>query len=228
MKLNCLIFALCIIASYCHCQSFSLNDPNTIFKDSLGNNLTSGQVTEMAIKNSLSISKTESQDGKTIVTVKVLSRKNQTVNTESEWTNKWKGASLPDFELADFDGRIVTKANLAGKVIVINFWFTRCGPCIAEMPELNKLVEKYKDQEVVFLAPGLDSKEEITKLLVKHQFEYRILPNAESFAKSLEVKFYPVNAVVNQSGTITELINGTSSSVFEHLDNQIATLLKRE
>jgi len=43
-------------------------------------------------------------------------------------------------------------SSLKGKIFVINFWFLECKPCVIEIPELNKIVEKHKSEEVLFLA----------------------------------------------------------------------------
>ena len=48
------------------------------------------------------------------------------------------GSRFPDFSATDIDGRTWTGADVAGKVMVLNLWFTGCGPCRAEMPELSR------------------------------------------------------------------------------------------
>src|SRR5690606_5542268 len=63
----------------------------------------------------------------------------------------------PDFEAHNLQGEPVILKNMRGNIVVLNFWGLGCGPCIAEMPELNKLVDKYRDRsDVKFLAPAGD------------------------------------------------------------------------
>ena len=50
----------------------------------------------------------------------------------------------PDFTLADLDGNWVSLSELKGKVVLLNFWGTWCGPCRREIPDFIKLAEKYK------------------------------------------------------------------------------------
>ena len=54
----------------------------------------------------------------------------------------------------------------------MNLWYINCGPCIAEMPYLNDLVETYKDEEITFLALSFDSIPDITNFLERTDFTY--------------------------------------------------------
>src|SRR6185503_12470179 len=58
---------------------------------------------------------------------------------------------LPDVKFIDTTGKAHTPDSLRGKVVVINFWATWCGPCKKEIPDLSKLYRKYKEQGVVML-----------------------------------------------------------------------------
>src|ERR1043166_7065886 len=54
--------------------------------------------------------------------------------------------AAPDFNLPALDGKALTLSASRGKVILLNFWATWCGPCRAEIPDLIALQQKYKDQ----------------------------------------------------------------------------------
>jgi thiol-disulfide isomerase/thioredoxin len=56
---------------------------------------------------------------------------------------------VPAFSMTDLDGRTISSDSLKGKVVLINFWATWCGPCVVEIPDLVKLQAKYRDQLVV-------------------------------------------------------------------------------
>src|SRR5688500_7024562 len=60
-------------------------------------------------------------------------------------------ACLPDVKYIDTDGKAHTPDSLRGKVVIINFWATWCGPCKKEIPDLSKLYLKYKDKGVAML-----------------------------------------------------------------------------
>ncbi len=62
------------------------------------------------------------------------------------------GAVAPDFEAQDLEGRTVKLSDFSGKIIVLDFWATWCGPCKASLPHTQEVASKYKDQGVVVLA----------------------------------------------------------------------------
>src|SRR5258708_34172469 len=69
------------------------------------------------------------------------------------------GATAPDWELSDADGKLQTLAQYRGKVVVLDFWATWCGPCTKVMPQIQKLHEKNKDKGVaVFCVSSWDQK----------------------------------------------------------------------
>ena len=80
----------------------------------------------------------------------------------------------PDFELYSFNGETISSSVLKGKVIVLEFWDTRCGPCRRLMLEMEKLYLKYKDNpEVAILEvnAGWETKENAQKFISNQDYE---------------------------------------------------------
>jgi thiol-disulfide isomerase/thioredoxin len=126
------------------------------------------------------------------------------------FAQRYKDKKLPPFQLKTLDGKIINSESLQGKVVMINFWSTTCGPCLKEMPELNQLKNKFKN--VVFLAPAPENAATIKKLLQKHPFKFVILPDAEKMFKEWGIEGYPKNFFVDQKGIIREVKEGTPLS----------------
>jgi thiol-disulfide isomerase/thioredoxin len=77
------------------------------------------------------------------------------------------GVKVPAITLKDIDGKTVSLADYAGKTIIINFWAIWCGPCIAEFPNENKLVQQYKQKDLVVINICVDSDRERWQLISK-------------------------------------------------------------
>ncbi len=98
--------------------------------------------------------------------------------------------------------KINTKA-MEGKILVINFWFIACAPCIQEMPELNKLVQEYeKDDSIVFISIALDQAWQLKDFIKKQPFLYKIIADGRATAAAYSVGSYPTNVVVSQEGKV--------------------------
>jgi thiol-disulfide isomerase/thioredoxin len=67
-----------------------------------------------------------------------------------------KGASFPDFDEKDVSGNSLSVAKYKGKVVLIDFWATWCGPCVAELPNVIKTYEKHHDQGFEIIGISLD------------------------------------------------------------------------
>jgi len=81
----------------------------------------------------------------------------------------------PDFKLTDLDGKPVNLAGSKGKVILLNFWATWCGPCRAEIPDLIELQNKYKDHlQILGLVVDDDDQDEIKKFVSKFKVNYPV------------------------------------------------------
>jgi thiol-disulfide isomerase/thioredoxin len=78
---------------------------------------------------------------------------------------------IPDLTMTTLDGRTITNKELAGKVTLVNFWATWCAPCRAEIPDLVKLQEKYKDQLVII---GVVSDDGPAEMIAKFAAEFKM------------------------------------------------------
>jgi peroxiredoxin len=119
----------------------------------------------------------------------------------------------PSFNLTSLEGETFELAALRGKVVVLNFWFTGCAPCIAEFGKLNGLVNKFRNKEVVFIAPTLDNVTTLKRFLKEHRFNYHVIPNAGSLIVSTYSDgsgnvVFPTHIVINKEGEIDTRVTG--------------------
>lgn len=108
------------------------------------------------------------------------------------------------FRLTKVDGSQVRLSDYRGKVIVVNFWATWCGPCLTEMPLLEKAMEKYKnDTEVVFLALSTDEeRDDVAPFIKQHKFKLPIA-FAETLNDLYRVNSIPTTIIFNRNGEIS-------------------------
>ena len=139
--------------------------------------------------------------------------------------NKKIGSKSPKYRFKSIDGEKYDSESLKGKIVVVNFWFTRCTPCIKEMPSLNKLVAKYKDREdIVFLAFALEEKPLLRNFLTQHTFDYKIRASSKVVAGKFSTKAYPTNVIIGKDGLIKEYLEGYAIDIAEQLDQVIQKL----
>lgn len=93
------------------------------------------------------------------------------------------GCKAPNFNVKTIKGETLKLSELKGKVVVINFWFGTCAPCIAEMPALNRLKEDYKTKDVVFIAFGRDDTQSIKDFLKNRNFNYHLVSSDYDLTK---------------------------------------------
>jgi len=135
------------------------------------------------------------------------------------------GSKFSHFKTTDIDGHKINTKSLAGKIIVLNFWFINCPPCRMEMPELNKLSDTYKsDSSVVFFAIALDKKYDIEQFLKNTRFGYTIIDNGRFIADQYNITSYPTNVIIDQKAKVYFHSSGLSTSTVPWLKKSIDKL----
>jgi peroxiredoxin len=130
----------------------------------------------------------------------------------------------PDFNLRDINGKSWALKALRGKIVVLNFWFTSCIPCIQEMPELNKLVALYKDKPVVFLALTFNNVKQIKIFQQRKRFDYTLLADSKMVDEQYAVTSWPTSFVIDQTGVVRTVVQ-SDPMIKEILNDAIRLLL---
>lgn len=132
------------------------------------------------------------------------------------------GDEFPSFSATDIDGRQWTNADVAGKVMVLNLWFTGCGPCRAEMPELSEWKNEMPD--VMFFSSTYEAPEIARQVLDKVNFNWIPLVNDTQFKELIGTQGYPLTIVVGRDGKIAAFEYGTSPEQRARLKQAIQSL----
>ena len=137
-----------------------------------------------------------------------------------------KGQSIASFSYVDINGNSLSSDLLKGKVIVLNFWSITCGPCIMEIPELNKLVERMKDKEVVFIAPAIYTSLELLKnnFLPKHPFNYQIVLVDNT---DYSITSFPTHIIIDKDLRVVDQLKGYSPENIKNLEQIINRTLEK-
>jgi len=117
------------------------------------------------------------------------------------------GDAAPEFKLADFAGKEWTLASLKGKVVLLDFWATWCGPCKKAMPSIQKIHEDYQSKGVVVL--GVNTWERVSdgakKYMESKGFTYPCLEKGDDLATAYGMSGIPTLVVIGKDGKIVEI-----------------------
>lgn len=132
--------------------------------------------------------------------------------------------AAPAFDLADLHGGRTTLESLKGKVVILDFWATWCGPCIHEIPEYAEFWRKNQPRGVEVIGVVMDSgsPKDIDDFVRENRIPYRQLLGDDQTAEKFGVnQGYPTTFVIDRQGMIRRQILGSPPTKFEILQ-QIA------
>jgi thiol-disulfide isomerase/thioredoxin len=114
----------------------------------------------------------------------------------------------PDFHVVSLDGKPISMGSLAGKVVLIDFWATWCGPCKQALPHLKEIVQKFEGQPLVVISISLDMDEATWKFYVAHNGmtwpQYRDGGFEGPIATSFHVKAIPTTFTIDANGFVQD------------------------
>ncbi len=129
-----------------------------------------------------------------------------------------------DWQLEDSEGNIFNYESTKDKVVLINFWATWCPPCIAEMPNLDKLYKDYNDK-IVFLFVSDEDEEKISMFLEKHNYSFKAYKAISEYPNNFNVSSIPRTFLIDKKGNIVIDKTGASNWNSEKVRTLIDQLL---
>jgi peroxiredoxin len=149
---------------------------------------------------------------------------NGTTVTVTKYNPFKEGTKALDFKALNLEGTQRSLESFKGKVVVMNFWFVQCMPCIAEMPYLNKVAAAFKDENVSFLGVSYNTKEEMDAFFKTRRFDFEKIINAQTLIDNYGVSSYPSTIIIDKEGIIRFTKIGATENEQE-LKEQIRKLL---
>ena len=134
----------------------------------------------------------------------------------------------PDFSLRAMSGPNMRLKDQRGRVVMVNFWATWCGPCQQEMPQLNRLYQKYRSSGFVLLGVNVDDdSSKAADLATKLGITFPVLLDADKrVSKLYDLSTMPSTVLIDRDGTVRYVHRGYLAGYEDAYEKQIRELLK--
>ena len=130
----------------------------------------------------------------------------------------------PDFELKKMDGTLLKLSDLKGRVVVLDFWATWCGPCVASLPKITELGVEYKGAEVEVIAVNIEQTAvEVRTFLDREKIAPTVVLDSDgAVARAYQAQAIPQTVIIDRDGTVKFVIVGgggtTEAKIRDSLD----------
>lgn len=130
----------------------------------------------------------------------------------------------PDFTLDLLDGKKFHLADAKGKIVMLDFWATWCGPCVQAMPQVEKVAGEFEKDGVTLVAVNLqEAPEQIKSMLERHKFKVTVALDREGLvADKYKAVAIPQTVIIDREGKVARLFVGGGT----HFDDQLRQALK--
>lgn len=157
-------------------------------------------------------------------TDKEISNKEAMPNKEVELTNDGALQKAPAFSLESTEGKKVQLSDYQGKIVLLDFWATWCGPCRRGIPDLVSLQKQYKD-DLVVIGISLDqqTKPDVVPFMKQYGINYPIVYGNRDIVKNYgNIQSIPTSFVIDKSGNVVDMHVGlVDKSVYEKTINKL-------
>ena len=137
------------------------------------------------------------------------------------------GEKMPEIGAKDLNGKHVSLASLAGKVVIVDMWATWCAPCKEEMPVLRELYKKYSGQGLVIVGVSVDEEAaNVPPFIKKLGVTFPIVHDAKhAIADRYDPPKMPSSYVVDRKGVVRYVHGGFHAKDAAALEKEVTELL---
>jgi thiol-disulfide isomerase/thioredoxin len=140
------------------------------------------------------------------------------------------GKPAPEFELDLLGGSKFRLAQYRGKIVILDFWATWCGPCLQAMPQVEKVAGEFRDRGVELIAVNLQEEpREITSMLERHKLHPRVVLDRDGVvAEKYAANAIPQTVVIKGDGTVARLFVGGGPHLGDQLRESLEAIFKTD
>ena len=135
---------------------------------------------------------------------------------------------IPDFSAPTLNGGLLSTESLRGKVLVLDFWATWCGPCVESIPEVRSFAHKFAKEPVVVISISADKNEDVWRKYVEsHDMKWaQIYDGDRVIQRAFGISVYPTYLVVDPEGVLTSVVIGAGPFQPNKIESAVKTALK--
>ena len=139
---------------------------------------------------------------------------------------KTSPALAPDFTLKTLDDQEITLSQLKGKVVLLDFWATWCGPCRESIPHLIQLYKTYRENGFEIIGISLDKGDAavVRNFARSMDIPYPIVIASDEVARNYRVTSIPTTFFIDKGGKIREKIIGFNSTIAQQMNGKVSDL----
>jgi peroxiredoxin len=133
----------------------------------------------------------------------------------------------PDFTLKNLEGEEIALSKLKGRVVLLDFWATWCGPCRESIPHLIDLYNNFQSKGFTIIGMSVDKEKEeetLRRFVKSMDIPYPVVLSPEQLARQYGISGIPTTLLIDREGKILEKIVGFNSTIAKHLTSKISEL----
>jgi thiol-disulfide isomerase/thioredoxin len=147
----------------------------------------------------------------------------------TSWAGLKVGSDFPALASFQFEGEL--PANLAGKIVMVDFWASWCAPCKKSFPVLDELQKKFREQGLVIIAVNEDQKKsDMDHFLKENKVSFAVIrdaaPDGKKLVDKVDVSAMPSTLIIDGTGKVRFIHNGFLADTKKEYEQEIQSLLK--